>query len=77
MRSPKAYEELARSNLVSLPTGRTLRVYKNSCHQRSGINPDSITWMRTEADRLGLKGNALVGGIILDEMSIQVIIKFF
>lgn len=58
--------------MLRLPSGRLLQYYKNSCRQSHGLNPDSIEWMRIEADRLNLSGNAMVGGIVLDEMSIQV-----
>lgn len=47
-------------------------MYKNSCSQNPGLNESVGKWMAQEADkkRIGLEGRE--GGIILDEMSMQV-----
>ena len=48
------------------------RYYKNSLHQKSGWNQDVIKWCRQEAQRLNLKEQDFGGGLVLDEMKIQV-----
>ena len=37
IRSPRSYKDLVDSKLFSLPSGRTLRSYKNVIHQKQGI----------------------------------------
>ena len=50
--------------------------YKNSIPQQSGWNKDVIDWCRKEAERLKLKSDYW-GGLIFDEMKIQVKICYF
>ena len=64
--------ELQKSNVLLLPSGRTLQVYKNSCTQDPGLNNDVQKLMILEAERLGLSDQDKMGIIALDEMSIQV-----
>ena len=66
--------ELQKSNVLLLPSGRTLQVYKNSCTQDPGLNNDVQKLMILEAERLGLSDQDKMGIIALDEMSIQVMI---
>jgi hypothetical protein len=48
------------------------RYYKNSLDQKSGWNRDVIEWCRQEAQRLNLKEQDFWGGLVFDEMKIQV-----
>ena len=48
------------------------RYYKNSVDQKSGWNPETISWCKQEAQRQKLKEQDYWGGFILDEMKIQV-----
>ena len=59
-------------NIIFLPS----RYYKNSIPQQSGWNNDVIDWCRKEAERLKLKPEDYWGGLIFDEMKIQVKIYF-
>ncbi|XP_070571398.1 uncharacterized protein [Ptychodera flava] len=69
-RSPKAYETLRKSGMLILPSGRLLKMYKNSVSQKAGFNDDVLEWMVAEAKKtLGPEGYD--GGIIFDEMQIQ------
>ena len=60
-------------NSIFLPS----RYYKNSIPQQSGLNKDVIDWCRKEAERLKLKSEDYWGGLIFDEMKIQVKICYF
>ena len=57
--------------MLRLPSGRLLQLYENSCSQNPGFNESVGKWMAQEAEkrRIGPEGK---GGIILDEISIQV-----
>ena len=48
------------------------RYYKNSVSSVSGWNPEVFSWCHSEARRLNLKDKDLWGGLIFDEMTIQV-----
>lgn len=71
-RSPEAYHELKESGMVVLPSGRLLRMYKNSCSQNPGLNDSVGNWMEQEATKKDIGPEGKEGGIILDEMAIQV-----
>ena len=58
--------------MLSLPSGRLLQMYKNSVVQKPGFNEEVLEWMQQEAERLQLSAVGKCGGIILDEMAIQV-----
>ena len=47
-------------------------MYKNSCAQNPGLNESVGHWMAMEAAKRKLGPEGRDGGIILDEMSIQV-----
>ncbi len=72
IKSPKVYEELRHSGVLVLPSGRLLSLYKNSVKQRPGLNEEVLEWMLVEANKLGLDSFGREGGLILDEMAIQV-----
>ena len=71
-RSPAAYQELKESGMLRLPSGRLLQLYKNSVPQTPGFNKEVLQWMKLEAEKLKLDDFGKSGGIILDEMAIQV-----
>ena len=71
-RSPEAYKDLRASGMLVLPSGRLLQMYKNSCAQNPGLNEAVGQWMAMEASKRKLGPEGREGGIILDEMAIQV-----
>ena len=72
-RSPKAYEELQKSGMLKLPSGRLLQYHKNITSQEPGCNEDVLQWMVHEAEKKNIGPAGKIGGIILDEMAIQVL----
>ena len=62
--------------MLRLPSGRLLQYYKNSVPQKPGLNEEVLQWMEQEAAKIKLTELGKCGGIILDEMSIQVSIDF-
>lgn len=71
-RSPDAYAQLKESGVMKLPSGRLLSLYKNSITQKPGIQEEVLDWLVDEVKRSGLDDYGKAGGLILDEMSIQV-----
>ena len=71
-RSPEAYKDLRDSDMLLLPSGRLLRMYKNSCTQDAGFNASVGQWIAQEAVKRKIGPEEREGGIILDEMAIQV-----
>ena len=71
-RSPEAYSELSQSGMLRLPSGRLLQYYKNAVPQHEGFNEEVLQWMEQEASKIQLSEHGKCGGIILDEISIQV-----
>lgn len=76
-RSPMAYKELRDCGMLVLPSGRLLQLYKNSCSQKPGFNESVGKWMAQEAVKRRIGPEGREGGIILDEMAIQVPEMFF
>jgi len=61
--------------MVQLPSGRLLQYHKNVVNQAPGINESVIKWTVEEAKsskRRSIDTAGKVGGLILDEMAIQV-----
>ena len=60
--------------MLKLPSGRLLRMYKNCIQQSPGFIADNLRWMMSEAQKMGYDFGSpgRVGGIAVDEMSIQV-----
>ena len=60
--------------MLKLPSGRLLRLYKNCIKQSPGFIADNLEWMMVEAEKIGYQYGSSdhVGGIAVDEMSIQV-----
>lgn len=52
------------------------RHYKNSCKQSPGINEEAIKWMRSVWDDRKAGGYQFIGGLLIDEMTIQVTTDF-
>ena len=71
-RSPSAYEQLRRSELLVLPSPKLLIRYKNSIKQTVGFNKDHFEWMKREAVRVHVPSHGLWGGLMFDEMALQV-----
>lgn len=63
--------------MLRLPSGRLLQYYKNSVPQKPGLNEEVLQWMEQEAAKGNLTELGKCGGIILDEMSIQVPNDFY
>ena len=55
-----------------LPSGRLLQLYKNSIKQEPGLNKEVFKLMRQEAEKKKITKIGKRGGVMLDEMSIQV-----
>ncbi|KAL9976520.1 hypothetical protein ACROYT_G013834 [Oculina patagonica] len=47
--------------------------YKNSSSSSSGCNSEVVAWCQRETSRLNLKEKDLWGGLIFDEMTIQLL----
>lgn len=69
---PKAYEVMRLNGPYLLPSTRHLQRYKNSVEQKPGFNPKLLQWMRAEAERKDVPESGYFGGIVFDEMAIQV-----
>ena len=50
----------------------SLRYYKNRVDQKPGWNSDMLKWCLEEAKKHQLKPQDYMGGLVLDEMKIQV-----
>ena len=72
-RSPKAYEELQKSGMLKVPSGRLLQYHKNVTTQEPGCNEDVLQWMVHEAEKKNIGTAGKTGGVILDELAIQVL----
>jgi hypothetical protein len=70
-RSPQAYKDLQASNILKMPSGKQLSLYKNSVPQNAGIQMAAFTWLYKEANRLQISPEGRTGGLIFDEMKIQ------
>ncbi|CAG2241997.1 unnamed protein product [Mytilus edulis] len=70
-KSPNAYDNLRQSGMLCLPAKSTLICYKNCVKQKPGINHDNLTWMSKEAVRQQVSIFGHIGGLLLNEMSIQ------
>ena len=58
--------------MLLLPSDRLLQLYKNLIKQEPGVNSEVFALMKQEADKRGLDLNATRGGMMLNEMAIQV-----
>jgi hypothetical protein len=70
-RTPQGYISLRDSGMVLLPSPQLLILYKNSIDQHPGFHQEIFSWMHAEAERLNIPQEGRIGGLLLDEMSIQ------
>ncbi len=70
-RSGRVYSDL-KSQGLDMPSVSTLRRRKNTIKQGPGINRDMLQLMHQEAEKLGLDESSRSGGLMWDEMSLQV-----
>ncbi|KAK3108741.1 hypothetical protein FSP39_014554 [Pinctada imbricata] len=75
-RSPRGYRDLRSSGLMILPSEKILQIYKNSVHQEAGFQKEMLKWMAEEAKVKNLSPEGYVGGLIIDEMSLQPDLQF-
>ena len=61
---------------IVLPSNRLIRYYKNAVEQQPGWNDQIIAWCQKEALRQNLAPSSYWGGLIFDEMKIQVSYHF-
>lgn len=59
--------------MLKLPSGRLLQYHKNITSQEPGCNEDVLQWMVHEAEKKNIGAAGKTGGVILDEMAIQVL----
>lgn len=71
IRSPKSYEDLKDSKMLTLPSGRQLSRYKNAVNQRPGINRDMLRWMKKTADDANIPPAGRTGILMHDEAKLQ------
>jgi hypothetical protein len=55
-----------------MPSERLLCMYKNSLPQKPGLNLKMLEWMLFESKRSKLPLHAVEGGLLFDEMAIEV-----
>ena len=73
VRNRSAYNDIRASKcLGTLPHPSVLTEYKNKVPQVTGINGGLLNWMDEEAGRLAVSSHGRLGGLIVDEMNIQV-----
>ena len=70
-RIPLSYIQFRQSGLLILPSPSMLILYKNSITQTPGLSKNIFSWMDQEANRMNISDQGRIGGILLDEMSIQ------
>ena len=70
-RSPQSYEAFRETGYLVLPSRSVLISYKNKIKQDVGFDNNIFHWMLEEAKRKKIPEEGYMGGIILDEMSIQ------
>ena len=61
--------------MLKLPSGRLLQYRKNVTSQEPGCNEDVLQWMVREAEKKNIGTAGRTGGVILDEMAIQVLFR--
>ena len=76
IRDPRANCELRESKMLGIiPCPKTLTSYENQVRQISGINEPFLQWMDDEAMALAFSAEGRTGGLVIDEMAIQVCFK--
>ena len=69
MKSSTAYDELRKSEILILPSSRTLRDYKNAITPSAGFNPEVIAELRKKCEGLTNIDRFVV--LSFDEVKIQ------
>lgn len=73
LRNPESYAAAkAEGTFGPLPSHRTIQRYKNKVPSTPWINDRFLQWMKTDAENKSLPRNGWLGGLLVDEMSIQV-----
>ena len=49
--------------MLVLPSGRLLKMYKNSCMQNPGLNESVVQWMEQEASKKKIGAEGRGGGV--------------
>lgn len=57
--------------MLVFPSAKLLILYKKCVRQKVGFHDEIFEWMCNEATRLEVPKEGFVGGIVLDEMSLQ------
>jgi len=70
-KSHAIYEDIRESGFIKLPSGRTLRDYKNFCSPQSGWNTSTVAAMKDKIKKLQLGKSAKIGALIFDEVKIK------
>ena len=60
-----------------MPSERHLTRYKNSINQEPGVQESMLKWMSDEAKARNIPAHGMCGGLMCDEVSIQVLSFFF
>jgi hypothetical protein len=63
--------------MLKLPSGRLLQYHKNITSQEPGCNEDVLQWMVHEAEKKNIGTAGKVGGVVLDDMAVQVLFLTF
>lgn len=69
--SHKSYAMLKDSQMLKLPSGRQLTIYKNKIKQKPGVIIEMFRWMGQTALNMNIEKHGYAGGLIHDEMKIQ------
>ena len=72
-RSKATYNDIRKSKeFGTLPSPQLLQSYKNKFRQHPGVNHEILDWIKREAERNNVSASGKMGGLIIDEISIQV-----
>ena len=71
-KSPKAYSQMRQSGVLLMPSEKVLMLYKNSINQKPGVSEKMLDWMVHEAVLRQVPSHGYHGGLMCDEVSIQV-----
>lgn len=70
-RCPRLYQDL-RQNGFTLPSESYLRQRRNIIRQTPGVTNDMMQLMKAEAEKLEVSMAGRCGGLMFDEMAVQV-----
>ncbi len=69
LKSSSAYEEMAKSGILILPSDRLLKSYTQAVNQHSGIVPEHLAQLRESASKLEGHQRSLI--LLFDEMKVM------